>query len=1224
MADLEFYNAAGQLLTGTIVGATPGRNPADTPAAAFDNNAATRYSFNTFDGGFVGLDFGTTTDATKIVTRVRYRPASGQTTTIVGASFRGTNLLTNGPLETVLTKVTATHKAAVGATPAVIRELTYGYATNTEPILGDQSVALTTVTDSTGLRSTYTYKRFIAGFYPLVETADDSQQTGHTSKIKYAFFDFDGNPYGFIRQEINPVTNAVYVTLSQQSDTETRLTYANGAVERYLHDATFRSKIIGRIDAAGGQTTYGYAASGLSQNNQSTDALNRTTTRAQFNIFNVPGLITSPVGLSTTRTFDARNRALVTTYSGTGLTARTTTHTRDAAGRITQTTHPDGTTEKWTYNAFGQVLTYTDQVNAVVTHTYDARGLRLTSKDARNFTTTFAYDAFDRLASRTDALGRVTTYSYDDRDRLVAVYLPDDRDTFFTYDVRGNLSARTDHTGRSSTFTYDDQRRVLSSTDALNRTTTLAYATGLAPGGGACGSCTTGNHPSEMTTPAGVKTTYTYDLRWNLTATTLGAGTAEAATTTFTYDAARQRTAITDPLGRITTTAYDVGGRMSSQTDPLARTTTFTYDVRGNLLTATDPLAQVTTHTYDLRERKLTTKDAKNQTTTFAYDGVGRLTRLTDPRNNQTNWTYDPRGQNLRKTYTGGKYEENSYDAVGRRTLHRTPAGVTRACTYDLGDRELTCDWSGTATPDVLRTYDTHGRLLTLKTGTLSSGAIATPESSLAYTYDAADQLLTEATTFGTGLTGLATAQTLTTTYGYDADGRRSTLTHPDGTVISTTYTARSQIASINDDGPPPLATFTYDLAGRRVTKNLENTTSTSYLYDQTDQLTALVHNRALTEIARFAYAYDTAGRRTAKNMTGTALLARNESYTYDAIAQVTAANYGVRHGITNDQPLAQSFAFDAMGNRTSAGFTTTSGGGTTSTAYTTNALNQYTAIAGGVPTYDDNGNTLTLPGSRTFTWDGQSRLKAANISTTATSSFVYDARNRLVRRTINGVSTFFVWDGWSLIAEYRVVSGAFSRIARYVHGPMLDELLMQQRSTGTSPLYFHHDALGSTYFVTDSAGAVQERYTYTAFGEVNAYTAAGTAPIGTGPDLTRFLYTGREWLKEIGLNDHRHRHYDPTLGRWLSRDPMKERGGYNLYGYVQNNSINIVDLNGLIGLNLSFRGCNQAQRDWAEGNCIRRGQDLASCYIQIVDVGTWALGITGEFMVYRCCSSSD
>jgi RHS repeat-associated protein len=401
---------------------------------------------------------------------------------------------------------------------------------------------------------------------------------------------------------------------------------------------------------------------------------------------------------------------------------------------------------------------------------------------------------------------------------------------------------------------------------------------------------------------------------------------------------------------------------------------------------------------------------------------------------------------------------------------------------------------------------------------------------------------------------------------------------------MTTNYTTRSQVAAISSDGPPPLASYTYDLDGRRTQKTLENGITTTYSYDVADQLLTLAHTNVntATELARFTYTYDTGARRTSKASTGPGTIARSDvackrgdgqsiglpegrafagarstggksrqTYGYDAIDQVTTSNYGVSG--------TESFAYDAMGNRTTA---TLLGQGLVN--YTANSLNQYTAINTAAPTYDANGNTLTLPG-RTFSYDGQSRLTAAqatdSLSALHAASFVYDARNRQVSRTVDGTTTYFVWDGWSMLAEYRLLNGTLTQVARYVHGPRLDEILVQQRNTQPTPTYLHEDALGSTYLLTNAAGTAFERYAYSAFGEVSAFNATGA--VVANPS-TRFLYTGREWLNELGLNDHRNRFYLPSLGRWINRDPIGENGGVNLYAYVGNSVIIFYDARGL------------------------------------------------------------
>ncbi|HEY5813946.1 MAG TPA: RHS repeat-associated core domain-containing protein, partial [Terrimicrobiaceae bacterium] len=62
-----------------------------------------------------------------------------------------------------------------------------------------------------------------------------------------------------------------------------------------------------------------------------------------------------------------------------------------------------------------------------------------------------------------------------------------------------------------------------------------------------------------------------------------------------------------------------------------------------------------------------------------------------------------------------------------------------------------------------------------------------------------------------------------------------------------------------------------------------------------------------------------------------------------------------------------------------------------------------------------------------------------------------------------------------------------------------------------------------------------------------------------------RFLFTGREWLAELGLYDYRNRIYSPDLGRFLQADPIGFAGDdANLYRYVANSPINAVDPLGL------------------------------------------------------------
>ena len=92
------------------------------------------------------------------------------------------------------------------------------------------------------------------------------------------------------------------------------------------------------------------------------------------------------------------------------------------------------------------------------------------------------------------------------------------------------------------------------------------------------------------------------------------------------------------------------------------------------------------------------------------------------------------------------------------------------------------------------------------------------------------------------------------------------------------------------------------------------------------------------------------------------------------------------------------------------------------------------------------------------------------------------------------------------------------------------------------------------------------ESYTYDAWGNTTIKNAGG-AVIATSAYGNRYLFQGREYSTSTGLYNFRARWYAPTIGRWLSKDPIGLEGGLNLYVFVENNPINLKDPGGLWGI---------------------------------------------------------
>jgi len=149
----------------------------------------------------------------------------------------------------------------------------------------------------------------------------------------------------------------------------------------------------------------------------------------------------------------------------------------------------------------------------------------------------------------------------------------------------------------------------------------------------------------------------------------------------------------------------------------------------------------------------------------------------------------------------------------------------------------------------------------------------------------------------------------------------------------------------------------------------------------------------------------------------------------------------------------------------------------------------------------------------------------------------------------VNGVITKFFYDGDDLIIETGNDPNAL--IARYLFGPGIDEPLERN---GSTTHYYSADGLGSTVHLTNASGAIAESYTYDVFGQPTIRNGSGTI-IPTTAVGNRFLFTGREWESELGLQYNRARYYSPKTGRFLSRDPLGADDGPNLYTYVRNNS---------------------------------------------------------------------
>jgi len=554
----------------------------------------------------------------------------------------------------------------------------------------------------------------------------------------------------------------------------------------------------------------------------------------------------------------------------------------------------------------------------------------------------------------------------------------------------------------------------------------------------------------------------------------------------------------------------------------------FGYDAAGNMTSRVDPNGNLTTYAYDLMGRVLSVgqgvsdPNPRSLMTDYAYDSQGNLVLLTDAEGHQTSYRHDDMGRVVSSLSPDTGMTRYACDEAGNLRVKKDAKGVAVEFAYDHLNRLTAEDYPGRA-EDVAYTYDQglngKGNLTSMVD---SAGAIA-------FGYDGRGRLNQKRST----MSGVD----YWVTYGYTPGGRVASVTYPSGRTISYERNPLGKISGVtaSEMATPLWSGMTYNPFGGPL--------------GLTNGFGGTVDNRAGEcecvsvsnpgQPRERTYGYD--ANRNLSSMTGSTTPWYSQRFGYDELNRLTRAEG--RYG-------SMAYTYDGVGNRL------TRKTNAVSETYTyfpgTNRLHQVTG--GAHPrtfTYDDNGN-VTSDGTLGFTYDQKNQLQEVKEGGTCKASYTYNGFGQRAKKVAGGGVTIYHYDlDGKLIAE-SVPSGTMTREYLYM-GKV--RVAMVDVAGGNTVYHYLNGRLGEPEILTDAGGTVVWEAWQEPFGEAHIHPSSSV--------VNNHRLPGQYCDEETGLHYNYHRYYDPSTGRYITPDPIGQNGGSNLYVYVENNPISLVDPTG-------------------------------------------------------------
>ncbi len=855
-----------------------------------------------------------------------------------------------------------------------------------------------------------------------------------------------------------------------------------------------------------------------------------------------------------------------------------------------------GNGERWQFNAKGYLVTKRDLAGNLLTVRRDRNGISPLSVEGSFGKKLTVEWKNGRIAAVEGPAGLRVEYRYDARGRLAALLGRAAQNQTYAYDTAGMLSRARIPGGGDLSFSY--QNGLLSGVRRADGTALSYRYLTMAEG-------TAGDYRQEVYNESGQflgameiraskdervlvdgmqnRAALKFDRdgrlialqgpegkeeRWRYSAEGILEAYDDALgnRTTYRYSPDGMNLTITDPRGAGNILTYDLSGFLESHVDPwgvvtkvrrdrLGRVTevlrdgitltryrydslgfadrvegltgsfTIERDALGRVARVTDAEGRSVARQSDILGRPILQQDGEGRSTRWSYDPYGRLSAITDGAGNRLQFTlsgegllrsftdangnayrYDyRRGLPYALTFPNGTSEYTQFDALGRIARETNHRGQAVEYAYDRLGRVVRQSYPGGFTE---WQYDASGQMT----------KAANANSACEIRYDR----------FG-GTAEIRDAKGRSTRFEYNDKSQRTALIDPEGKRTVYEYDRRGSLSKIT--GPAgEIYRYEYDPAGRLVKREYPNGISCLFAYDRAGALSAIHYrDREGKTIHFISVVRDKSGRIVSHR--------ENESiryYWYDAAGRLVR--------VKKPDGSEDTFGYDRMGNR--AAHTTPAG----QKRMSYGKMNELLSDGAVTYRYDADGQPVDRSDGFTYEFDPLGRLVGVK-APGKVIRYEYDPFGRLIAREVNGRKTEYLYDKEDIIAEYE---GTVLQ-ARYVHGPGIDEPLSFTRD---GKLYVQLLGLNDTVRrIYGAEGLPVEEYELSPFGEIER---------PSGVPLSRQLFNGRTWDPDARLYHVRARFYDPATGRFINPDPIRFNGGWNLYAYAGNDSVNRIDPFGL------------------------------------------------------------